>query len=368
MKQLRLLIMGLMATLALSLAACGGGGGGGGGAPGPGDDPTPVTNTVFEVFQLANLDGGSFSAGIAINIDGVAVGYADDGSTVKGVMWDVNDPATAVMLEALGGDDGLYSASYGINSTGVTVGESETESGIAAVYWSAGATLPTALTLTGLPAGNSAAYAINGSGEIVGEAADAAGLSVAVYWQDSNSAPLMLGHLSGAEDAFSSAYYISDAGLIVGESLNADGEPQAVVWAPGEGGVYVAGQAPQALAPILNQAASVAFGIDLDGRIVGEAELESGVVHGVMWNVDGSLNETLTAATSAQFINNNDRIVGYTDALSGTDSATVWNALDTSDRQSLTEVAFSQAYGANDMDQIVGIALNQAVVALPVTE
>jgi len=112
----------------------------------------------------------------------------------------------------------------------------------------------------------------------------------------------------------------------------------------------------------------VAFGVDLDGRIVGEVELESGVVRGVVWNADGSLRETLPAATSAQFVTNNDRIVGYSNALSGSDSAIVWNTLDTTDSQGLTEAAFSQAYGANDVDQIVGIALSQAVVALPVTQ
>ncbi|WP_305042800.1 hypothetical protein [Geoalkalibacter sp.] len=368
MKQFRLLIMGLMAALAISLAACGGGGGGGGGAPGPGDDPTPVTNTTFEVVQLANLDGGSFSAGIAINLDGMAVGYADDGTTVKGVMWDVTDPTTAVMLEALGGDDALYSASYGINAAGMTVGESETATGIVAVFWNAGATLPTALNLTGLPDGSSAAYAVNGSGEIVGEATNAEGDSLAVYWPDSASAPIILGHLSASGSSFSSAYYISDAGLIVGESRNADGDAQAVVWAPGEGGVFVAGQAPEPLTAILDQSSSVAFGVDLDGRIVGEVELESGVVRGVVWNADGSLRETLPAATSAQFVTNNDRIVGYSNALSGSDSAIVWNTLDTTDSQGLTEAAFSQAYGANDVDQIVGIALSQAVVALPVTQ
>ncbi len=135
MKRLKLMCVALIVAMTLSLAACGGGGGGsdgdgGGGDEGGGTGQPSVSDTDFEVSALANLDGGSFSAGVAINTTGVAVGYADDGTTLKGVKWNVTDPTVAEMLNPLDDDDTRYSAAYGVNASGMTVGESENDTGI----------------------------------------------------------------------------------------------------------------------------------------------------------------------------------------------------------------------------------------------
>ncbi|MEZ4601113.1 MAG: hypothetical protein R2940_15090 [Syntrophotaleaceae bacterium] len=358
MKSLRLILRGLTVAVSLSLTACGGGGGGGGGGE------VSVADTVFDVAILANLTGGSFSAGIAINPTGMTVGYGEDAtSIIKGVRWDAAAPAAAPeQLDPLGGDSTLYSAAYGINPDGTAVGESEDGLGnILAVHWPAGTTTPQVLSTVGLPAGNSAAYAMNANGEIVGEAGSGTN---AVYWPAIGADPIILGNLSNDPAAFSAAYFINDAGFVVGESLNALGAVQAVVWTPGAGGVFTPGQAPLPLTEITGQTGSVAFGVDLSGNIVGEAEVGADVF-GMVWNPDGTVKSTLPAATSVQSINYNNRMVGYVNANTGTDNATIWNAVNIADNQRLTLATFSQAYGINDNRQIVGIAGTQAFVATP---
>jgi uncharacterized membrane protein len=374
MKQLRLLMIGLMVAAAISLAACGGGGGGGGGgaAPPGGGDPDPggtppVASLTFNMVELAGF-GGAFSAGIAINDAGTVVGFSDDGTSVKGAKWTVTTGITSApgtVLEPLAGN--IYSAAYGVNSTGIAVGESGSivngspDANTVAVFWAAGATSPTALNTTGLFAGGAAAaFAINEGGEIVGEAVnDAEGNTVAVYWADSAAAPLVLGNLPGGN--FSSAYFIGADGRIVGEAQNAAGQNQAVNWIPAVG---VGFQAAAPLFEVPNQVGSVAYGADLNGRIVGEAELTSGVVEGVIWNADGTVATNLGANTSVQAINDVNNIVGYTSALTGNDRATIWDGADIADNKIL-DVIFSHAYGLNDSNQVVGFAGNQAFAAIP---
>jgi uncharacterized membrane protein len=364
-----------MVTAAISLSACGGGGGGGGGGDGGGGTTpsgggggggtvqTPVTNTNFNMVALAGF-GGSFSAGIAINADGLAVGFADDGTSVKGASWTVTD-ATPTPTELSPLDGNSYSAAYGVNGAGVAVGESGNtvnavpDANTVAVVWSTDVAV--ALPTTGLLAGGaSAAFSINDDGEIVGEAVnDAEGNTVALYWASSAVDPLMLGNLPGG--SFSSAYFIGADGRIVGEAENGSGQAQAVVWLPAVGVGY---QAPVPLTAVTNQIASAAFGADLNGRIVGEAELASGAVHGIIWNANGSVAADLGADTSAQAISNADRIVGYNAALTGNDRAVVWNGADIADTRSLAAV-FSHAYGVNDSTQIVGFSGGQAFAAIP---
>ncbi len=350
----------------------GGGTGGTGGGTGGGDDQPTVAETDFNLVELAGL-GGNFSAGVAINIDGLAVGLSDDGSSVKGAKWLVTDGSpTAIELSPLPGNN--YSAAYGVNDPGVAVGESgaivgeepdaNADANTVAVYWPIGATLPSTLSTVGLfDGGASAAFAINQNGEIVGEAVnDDSGNTVAVYWPSSSADPVVLGNLSAG--SFSSAYFISSVGDIVGEAQNAQGQAQAVVWSPSAGGGY---EAPTSMNPVANQIRSAAFGIDFNGSIVGEAELASGEVQGIIWNINGSVDSSLGEDTSAQAINDVDRVVGYTEALSDNDSAAIWNVASIADFRNLAGI-FSQAYALNDNNQIVGMAGNQAFAAIPVSQ
>jgi uncharacterized membrane protein len=257
-----------------------------------------------------------------------------------------------------------YSAAYGVNAAGISVGESgeivaaTPDANTVAVFWPAGATSPTALNTTTLFAGASVAFSINSAGQIVGEAvADDVGNTVAVYWASPDSAPLKLGNLPGGD--FSSAYFVGSDGRIVGESRNNAGQSQAVVWLPAVAGY----QAPLALATIPGQTGSVALGVDSNGRVVGEVEL-AGEVQGVLWNAAGSVATNFGPNTSAQAINDLNRVVGYSTAFSGNDRAAMWNGVNSSDTRNLVN-NFSQAYGLNTGNQVVGVSGSQAFVALP---
>ncbi|MDO9079523.1 MAG: hypothetical protein Q7U44_01890, partial [Desulfuromonadales bacterium] len=99
-------------------------------------------------------------------------------------------------------------------------------------------------------------------------------------------------------------------------------------------------------------------------RIVGEAELNSGVIQGVVWNANGSVAKNLGANTSLQAINDSSRMVGYNQALSGSDISSIWSLANILDTKSLAGT-FSQAYGINAGNQVVGVSGNQAFAALP---
>ena len=364
MKRFRLFLIGLVAVGALTMAGCGGSSSSG---PAP-EVPTPVAEIEFETPEVALPDVDStFSAGIAISAEGIAVGYGDDGTGLtKGVKWDVTDPTSATLLLPQEGNN--YSAAYGVagelsvGETSITV-EDVADANTRAAYWQ-GNGAASLLPHGDLLAGPSAAYSVNSADEIVGEAGDLDGNTVAVYWRDTDAAPLTLDHLSDA--AISSAYFIGDNGIIVGESV-IDGQLTAVMWLPTGPNAY---GAPVALESVAGQIASVAFGVDFAGRVVGEAEVDDNgtkVVHGVLWGADGAVVESLAGA-SFQSINTteNNRIVGYTQALSGgQETAVIWNRADLSDNKVLAP-AFSMAFGINDASRVVGIAANQVAIAEPV--
>lgn len=361
-----------VAAFVLFLAACGGGGGSSAGGNNPGGT---VSAALFETVLLEDL-GGSFSAGVAVNNAAAAevVGFSeDDTGVITAASWILSGP-NPVPTPLLPLDGNRYSAAYGINDAGVAVGESgarrsgEPDRNTVAVFWGLGAVEASPLELDAdgiFEGGASAAYGINSAGRIVGEAAyNAAGDTVAILWPSSSSPPLLLPHLSSGGTPASAAYFISASGRIVGESRNSAGRMQAVVWIPDAGGSYGPPIPLQHL--FFDQAASVAFGIDVSGRIVGEVELADGTLRGAIWEENGRLIADLGTNTSASSINNADRIVGFADASAAgtTDRAFVWNADDEDDKQGLA-TAFSQAYGVNDRSQIVGISGNRAVAFLP---
>lgn len=361
MKKIGFLLAGLMTAGVLTLAGCGGGGGGGN----DGNNQAPVAALSFNMIELAGF-GGDFSAGVAINDSGLAVGFSHNGTSLKGAKWTVTgSPSQPTLLAAVAGNS--YSAAYGVNAAGIAVGESGVtvsttpDANTVAVFWPAGSSIPVELPTDGLFAGGaSAAFGINSDAVIVGEAVnDAAGNTVAVYWASTSSAPVKLNYLPGGD--FSSAYSIGADGRIVGESRNSSGQSQAVVWRP----ALIAGyENPLALEALANQTSSVALGVDSTGRIVGEVELAGGVVQGVIWSASGSVTNNFGANTSAQAINELDRIIGYSTATFGSDRATLWNAKNIADTLNFSS-SFTQAYGLNASNQVVGSTGTSAFVAIP---
>lgn len=317
-----------------------------------------LDNLIFTTVQLPAPDS-SFSAAVAINVHSFVVGYADDGANTLGARWARTSATSWTMntLNPLAGQ--VYSTAYDINDAGLAVGESA-EPGNAdtlAVYWAPGATNATPLSISGL-VGGSAAFAANADGLIVGEAVDADGRSMAVYWSNLGATPSVLANLNGG--TFSSAYAVGDGGHIVGEAQNGpDGQSRAVVWLPTEGGYAN----PLPLNAVTDQIGSAAFDVDPTGLIVGEVEFADGSVQGVVWNADGSVAEILQAGTSVQAISSSERLAGYSNALSGSDLATLWSVAPNDTR--VLGASFSQAFGVNARSQFVGIADNHAFVTTP---
>ena len=369
MKKFRFLLAGLMTAGVMTLAGCGGGG------SNRGDEPT-VAATTFNMVALAGFDNSNFAAGVAINDEGLAVGFSDNGTSIQGAKWTVTDalPTTTdlhpTVLPPL--DNNTYSAAYGVNADGIAVGESGMailsvlDANTVAVYWPADEN-PTPEILQAVNPENwtSTAYSINSKREIVGEAVDdEAGNTVAVYWGSPDATPTRLAHLTNG--GFSSAYFIGNDGRIVGESRNSVGKAQAVVWTPT---VTLPANTITYGAPLplvtVDGASSVALGVDSLGRIVGEVESAIGEVQGVVWSANnGSVAKSLGSNTSVQAINDANRMVGYSAALSGSDISSIWSVANILDTKS-PAVAFSQAYGINAGNQVVGVRGNQAFAALP---
>jgi uncharacterized membrane protein len=326
-----------------------------------GDNGPPVADIPFQAVTPPSLADG-FSAALSINRAGLAVGIAEDtGGFLKAVSWQAQ---TVTQLDPLAGFD--YSAAYGVNDPGVVVGESENGGFVTATYWPAGSTSAVALSTTGLFDGNSSAYAINSHDGIVGEGTGSSeGNTVAVYWENPAATPTVLPDLIAAGS--SAAYDLSENGIIVGSSLNDDGAMQAVLWRPGAGGSYAQPLPLTKLAA--NQVASVAWGIDEGGRVVGEVQLADGTVHGAVWQLNAQHTAVLFIrdlgdGTSVQAINNSNRIVGIRLPGSGGDTAVIWNGANFNDSQVLAG-PFSQAYGINAGNRVVGVAGDQAFIAEP---
>lgn len=351
-------------VMAVALAGCGGGGGGDAAPAGP--TPVPLT---FATVPLAGI-GGTFGAAVAVNSGAAAVkavGQADNAALqTMGVRWDVNPvaktAAAPVQLPPLGA--GTFSAAYAVNNAGVSVGEADDGVSIVAASWSVDAVpVVTALpTAAGIVA-PSAAYGINTAGQIVGEATLGGALH-AVLWNDSAAAPVDLGLLVGG--TFSAAYFISDAGIVVGEADDATGNSMAVAWRVSPIGGITAG--PVVIAPLTGHVSSIALAVDAAGRVVGESEDATGVIHAAMWTINTTTlapapGTDLGAGGSASMINSVSRIAGQlgTPAL-----AKVWQVgFPASPGNVLIGAGPSQAFGINNTNVVVGADGANAFVAFP---
>ena len=322
---------------------------------------------------LPNLEGGDFSAGVAISDSGMAVGIAADGETLKAVKWDVTAvPVQAEILPPLAGNN--YSAAYSVNDNQIIVGESGTtvdeiaDATTAAVYWQND--LPALLPAPEGSTGPSAAHSINNGNLIVGESFDAAaGTSMAILWDEpSETANILSLHQPDWE--YSSAYFIHDDGIIAGEAKPVDLPSQGVIWTPLSGTDYTVTLLPPAAGDI----ASIALGLavpatdaEMPSKVVGETIGPDGTVRGIVWtlNMQGDQItgvETFEVATSAQTINDFDAIVGYTAAATGSDRASAWNLNSLDSHLRIADV-ISQGYAVNHANEVVGIQNGQALLA-----
>jgi probable HAF family extracellular repeat protein len=387
MKKYWLLLASLAVVLTLTLTGCGGGGGGGGssdrdkdGIPNNQDafpdDPTKFAS--FSQVDLPGLQGMTFSSATAINDSGLIVGTSNDvQGDVHGVFWTGSTATSPTRLEFPAHPGGEFGAAHGINNTGDVVGETNNDSGGRdAIFWLGTAGTPSAaspLVLTPVAGAQfNAAYDINNARRIVGEAQSATGTK-AVTWTvavtgttATPSQPMMLGEPAGA--TASSAYAIGEDSRIVGEHTLASGAVNGILWTLSADGTTVASMIP--LPPLTGDTESVAYGINADGRIVGESTSAAGVTRGVTWTIAGTVATAAPLGTAAEgnalAINDSGLLVGWTAPTGGTANATVWDDRNLSLFDSvLAATTFSQGFGINATGSIVGMAGNAAFVAVP---
>lgn len=384
MKKYLLLLASLATVLTLTLAGCGGGGGGGGtDADGDGipnnQDAFPNDATKFASFtkvDLPGLLGGTFSSAPAINDSGLIVGTANENTgDIHGVFWTSSTAGSPIKLEFPPHPGGEFGAAHGVNNSGDVVGESNNAAGGRdAIFWLGIAGTPSSASPVVLPsvagAQYTAAYDINNAKRIVGESQSASD-NKAVTWTIAvagatvtPSQPMVLGEPAGG--TASSAYFISEGSKIVGE-YTVNGTSHGVLWTLSADGATVATRVD--LPPLAGDTESVAYGINADGRIVGESTSAAGVTRGATWTVAGTVATAAAlgnvAEGTALAINDSGRLAGWTaPTAGGAATASVWDVLNLGLFDSVvTGTTFSQGFGINATGTIVGMAGNTAFVA-----
>jgi probable HAF family extracellular repeat protein len=205
--------------------------------------------------------GGPIGRANRINPRGEIVGFSSTAAgPIHATLWydgSVTD---------LGTFGGSFSLAAGINPAGEIVGASTYPDGLErGTLWSQGAMIDLGALPPAYP--DSRAIRINDLGQVIGWAASAPGVveqivgaTHAVLW--SEGLVVDLGTLGGTT---SRAYGINDRAQIVGTARTADGSEHAFLWQDG-----AITDLNDLLAPDSGWTLSIAFGIDQQGRIVGQ--------------------------------------------------------------------------------------------------
>ncbi|MEW6488459.1 MAG: hypothetical protein AB1578_11185 [Thermodesulfobacteriota bacterium] len=256
----------------------------------------PVAQTVHATrWQLGStgrqllgaLAVGASSAAYDTNGFGRIAGESGDGlGGFFAVVW--NDAtAAAVLLPGLALD--AWSAGYGINDADVVVGEAEDAGGVdraVAWKWDAGTTTGSEAVELGCLTveGPCSAFYVADGGLVVGESMGADGFVHAVAWKvDVNGAktagPVDLGLV--ALGTGSAAYGVNDAGLVAGEVTDGEGTLRPATWTVDpETAVMTAGPT------LLGDTPGAAWAVSHSGRLAGVATgaLALGEDASVVWD------------------------------------------------------------------------------------
>jgi probable HAF family extracellular repeat protein len=323
--------------------------------------PTAALAAPPEVTDLGTLGGGN-SWAFAVSENREVVGGAETATGDEHAFsW---TPAGGMVdLGTLGGSESL---AFGVNDNGEVVGCSDItgtggscsagESGndVHAFSWTATGGMVDLGTLGGA---TSDANAVNDSGQVVGWAETASGAVHAFSWTRTGGM-VDLGTLGGL---YSNAAGVSDSGQVVGTAATANGDLHAFSWTPGGGMVDLG---------TLGGSQSLSFGVNDSGEVVGCADIAGGAPYqdcegggsseyAFDWTTSGGMVDLGALGGSASVaygVNDNGEVVGEAQLASGPSHAFSWTqAGGMVDLETLGGL-YSAAYAVNDNGQIVGSA------------
>lgn len=322
--------------------------------------------SLFAVLTLAlaGCDGGGggpapLPGGTANDLDGDGIPNAEDAFP--------NDPAKFAAfstVDLVGLQAATFSNAVAINDSGLIVGTSNDIQGdVHAVFWTVTGT--TATPADRLETGSTfgAAFGVNNAGDAVGEAANASGGRDAIFWLGAagtpqTASPIVMPAVAGA--VFTAAYDINNSKRVVGESQQG-AVTTAVTWLVDAAGVP--GQ-PSPLGVPAGGTASSAYFIDDNNRIVGEYTTAGGMVHGILWtmNADGTfamldlppVGGEATSESVAYGINDAGEIAGESTTAAGVVSAVKWTSVAPVVAAPLGTPAQANALAINDSGRLAG--------------
>jgi probable HAF family extracellular repeat protein len=212
-------------------------------------------------------------------------------------------------------------------------------------------------TLTGK--NESRAYSINNNGQIVGYSMH--GWEAVLFDATGNGNNIGLGFLAAGDHSI--AYGINNSGKIVGEA-NARWSDYATIFdSTGYGNNINLG----AIGAKMDDSddLGVAYSINNNGQIVGEADDSIGVSHATIFDPTGNGNNIGLGIGQARSINNNGDIVGYAQNQSKNYHATLFDPTGNGNNIDLGTLSsafydntYSIAYSINNNGDIVGSAEN----------
>ena len=222
----------------------------------------------------------------------------------------------------------------------------------------ADATIPTSYTIidlgtlggtsSGIHDGSGGGPAINNSGQVVGHSSMSDGSTHAFLY--CNGEIIDLGTLPG--DICSSAWGINDNGQVVGHSYGTNGINYCHAFLYCNGTMTDLGT--------LGGSRSTAYGINNNGQVVGESTvaLNNYQGHAFLYSDEtmidlGTLGGTISCASA---INDNALVVGISYTSEGNPHAFLYNNSVMTDLCTLSGDNKSDAYGINNIGQIVGIS------------
>lgn len=303
------------------------------------------------------------AAAVDINNANQVVGFVEPtaGGTFQAALWTIGTTGAPTVtpraLDPIAGN--AFSAALAIDDAGKAVGQSGKGGQKVAVLWPAGASVPEELPALSA-GGNSVAAGISPDGSLIVGDAQTAGLTTrAVIWVADGSgnftaSPVAL-PVSLSNSPFSSANGVARAGSeiwVVGVAEDKLNTPRAMLWHSTDGGeIFTATDLRTG-----GEAGSIAVAVNSSGKVVGEAETSPGVFAAAMWDNTTDYDRVILAANgSATAITDAGKAVG-----TASGKATVWNTAVQGFAPQTLFATDSRVYGCNEGDAtgnfVVGVS------------